>query len=54
MHFDDKADHASYTAVAAAENPDGLGQIVLAIIECKACSFAFRLGLERSIGWAMN
>ncbi len=50
MRFDNGSDHARYAAVAAGENPDGLGQIVLAVIECNACSLAFRSKLKHSLG----
>ena len=50
MRFDKGADHARYAAVAAGENPDGLGQIVLAVIECNARSLGFRPKLKQSLG----
>jgi hypothetical protein len=50
MRFDKKSVHARSAAVAVGENPDGLGQIVLAVRECKACSLGFRLKLKNSLG----
>jgi hypothetical protein len=60
MRFDNGSDHARYAAVAAGENPDGCGQIVLAVINCNACSFALgrssstRSGKPWTVRWKMH